>query len=112
MHTYKAEVKDGKIHVTADLRKVESKKGRRPTRDVKAQAKKSTEEETVVVIGGGSAGAGVVEGLREVRLLHLALGDLSLLHFQLIFRHIRTATLARSCSSLRSLTVPSTGPSW
>jgi hypothetical protein len=76
LHSYAAKLSDdkSKILVTANLKTVESKKGRIPTRDRKTAIKgeekggeaAGRENERVVVIGGGSGGVGVIEGLREV----------------------------------------------
>lgn len=81
LHTYTAEVKDGQIFVTANMKTVLSKQGRSPI--ARAKAKKSdkagvqksqsdlaapdhdTKGEKVVIVGGGSAGLHTIEALRE-----------------------------------------------
>lgn len=76
LHKYAVEPTEGEhdqIRITADLDVIKAKKGRLPCAD-RARVRKHTREgavkgaeEHVVIIGGGSAGAGAIEGLREVR---------------------------------------------
>ncbi|CED83795.1 flavo protein [Phaffia rhodozyma] len=55
-----------KIKIQADLKIVESKKGKNPCDERKGVARKTKKNERVVIVGGGSGGAGAIEGLREL----------------------------------------------
>jgi hypothetical protein len=69
LYSYKAEVKDGKIVVTASLSEIKSKVGRLPTKAGKGirqtQNKEQRENEQVVIVGGGSGTIHCLESLRE-----------------------------------------------
>lgn len=59
---YTAEVKDGKIYVSAPEKELKAKVGRKIARPRKPVA--ATKEHTVVIVGGGSGGIHTIEGLR------------------------------------------------
>jgi hypothetical protein len=59
---YKAEVKDGKIFVTAPDKEIKAKVGRVISKARKPAA--ASKKETVVIVGGGSGGVHTIEALR------------------------------------------------
>ncbi|KAG9127258.1 hypothetical protein FRC07_015116 [Ceratobasidium sp. 392] len=64
LHAFKADIKDGKIVVTADPEKTTKKNMSREPK-VAAQAQGASSEPGVVVVGGGSGGLFTIESLRE-----------------------------------------------
>ncbi|BEI83561.1 hypothetical protein CcaverHIS002_0401650 [Cutaneotrichosporon cavernicola] len=60
---YTAEVRDGKIYVSAPEAELKAKVGRKIPRARKPVA--ATADHTVVIVGGGSGGIHTIEGLRE-----------------------------------------------
>lgn len=65
LYSFKAEVKDGKIVVTADPSKTTKKDMSRAPKLAEAEASLASEP-GVVIVGGGSGGLFTVESLREV----------------------------------------------
>lgn len=65
LHSFKAEIQDGKIVVTADPEKTTKEKKSRPPKFEATAAQISDSEPGVVVVGGGSGGLFTVESLRE-----------------------------------------------
>ncbi|QRW08078.1 apoptosis-inducing factor 1 [Ceratobasidium sp. AG-Ba] len=65
LHSFKAEIQDGKIVVTADPEKTTKEKKSRPPKLQATGAQTSSSEPGVVVVGGGSGGLFTVESLRE-----------------------------------------------
>jgi hypothetical protein len=66
LYSFKAEVKDGKIVVTANPEQTTKKNMSRPPKLAAAKAQVSAAELGVVVVGGGSGGLFTIESLREV----------------------------------------------
>jgi hypothetical protein len=67
LHSFKADIKDGKIIVTADPKDTTKESKSRPPKLTGLNAA-SASEPGVVIIGGGSGGLFTVESLREVRV--------------------------------------------
>jgi len=65
LYSFKAEVKDGKIVVTANPEQTTKKNMSRPPKLATATAQVSDAEPGVVVVGGGSGGLFTIESLRE-----------------------------------------------
>lgn len=99
---YSAEVKDGKIVVSASEKEVQSKVGRIVPKSKTKSASGGKENETVVIVGGGAGGIHTVESLRMVR---------SKSDREVCTRSngCRTTSRGRSSSSRRRTTPLSTG---
>lgn len=67
LYKYKAEIKDGKIVVSAPEKELKSKVGRKIPRARNPSVASKTE--TVVIVGGGSGCIHTIESLRQVRFL-------------------------------------------
>ncbi|CAE6416459.1 unnamed protein product [Rhizoctonia solani] len=65
LHSFKTEIKDGKIVVTANPEHTTKEGKSRPPKLASASASASSNEPGVVIIGGGSGGLFTVESLRE-----------------------------------------------
>ncbi|EIN09781.1 hypothetical protein PUNSTDRAFT_51954 [Punctularia strigosozonata HHB-11173 SS5] len=63
LHSFKATIKDGKIHVSADPSKTKKENMSRPPKLLASGAE--TSENPVVIVGGGSGAFHAVESLRE-----------------------------------------------
>ena len=68
LHSFKAEVKDGKIHVTADPSSTTSANKSRPPKLLATGSEvPAGQAKGVVIVGGGSGAFMCIESLREVR---------------------------------------------
>jgi apoptosis-inducing factor 3 len=68
IRSFKAEIKDGKVHVTADPEHT-TKKGMSREPKVLSTAPASATSPGVVIVGGGSGAIHAIDSLREVRSL-------------------------------------------